>query len=365
MIADLAARDRRLPVTELLDAARLSDALGVPTAIERVRYKPGTSLVLGVRQGDAHGWVAAYADPTKLAKTRHRARRSGAVVVDVGGLPQTAAGTIAADRVLGPILRRGRRALGEAWGDTVLRYNPHRRLVVRIGDLAVKVAATDATPLTAHLAEAGLPVLPSRPVATGMQATPWWGDGDLADHPDADAAAAAGRALAAIHHAPWQVAGELAPSTTGDAELTGAVQAIAVLDPGLGARAERLAGGIHRLPVGVRSGAVHGDFTADQVLVGDGDVRLIDFDRAGLGEPERDLGAFAAGELLAGRGTALTDALRDAYDGEVDELAVARWTATAALQRAVEPFRTGDPAWPTAMRHAVALAADVTAEVAA
>ncbi|MDJ1114263.1 phosphotransferase [Microbacterium dauci] len=365
MIADLAARDPQLPVADLLDADRMTDLLGAPTVIERVRYKPGTSLVLGVRQGDAHGWVAAYADPEKLAKTRHRARRSGAVVVDVGGLAQTAAGTISADRVLGPVLRRGRRALGGAWGDTVLRYNPHRRLVVRVGDRAMKVSAADAAPLTARLAEAGLLVLPSQPVATGVQATPWWGDGDLADHPDADAATAAGRALAALHRAPWHVAGELAPSTTGDADLTGAVDAIAVLDPDLGARAERVAGGIHRLPVGVRSGAVHGDFTADQVLVGEGDVRLIDFDRAGLGEPERDLGAFAAGELLAGRGAELTDALRSGYEGELDEAALARWTATAALQRAVEPFRTGDPSWPTAMRRAIDLAADVTAGVAA
>ncbi|TSE14487.1 phosphotransferase [Arthrobacter sp. KBS0703] len=41
---------------------------------------------------------------------------------------------------------------------------------------------------------------------------------------------------------------------------------------------------------------VHGDFSADQVLVGGSEVRLIDFDRARIGAAEADLGSFAAAE---------------------------------------------------------------------
>ena len=130
-------------------------------------------------------------------------------------------------------------------------------------------------------------------------------------------------------------------------------------DAAAGARAARLASRLRQFPAGERRTLAHGDFTADQVLCRGTEVRLIDFDRAGLGEPERDLGAFAAGELLAGR--SLHVSLRAGYDRRVDERAVARWTAAAALQRAVEPFRCARPDWRDALHAAIDVAEEAIA----
>ena len=44
---------------------------------------------------------------------------------------------------------------------------------------------------------------------------------------------------------------------------------------------------------------VHGDFSADQVLVNGAAVRIIDFDRVRTADPAMDLGSFAAVEEIA------------------------------------------------------------------
>lgn len=353
MIATAALSDPVLALEVLLDPARLSEALGRQAEITRVRWKPATSLVLAIRSEAGHGWVAAYTDAAKLDKTRERAARVAASVEDVPGAGHTLTGALDSDRLLALTLHRARGVLSDGAG-TVLRYNPHRRVVIRSGDDVWKLAPRDAgrTRLTQRLAAGGLAVLPSHELMGGVQRTAWWGRGDLAGSPSEAAAAAAGRALAAIHATrPGTGTGEL-PS--GDAELATAARAIRRLDASAGARATGLASRLHGFPTGARRTLVHGDFTADQVLCRGAEVRLIDFDRAGLGEPERDLGAFAAGELLAGRD--LTGALRAGYDVAVDERAVARWTATAALQRAVEPFRTGRSDWLDRLHAAIDIA---------
>lgn len=348
MSATTMLRDPALALDVLLDATRLSEVLGRDVRITRVRYKPATSIVLGVTSRGEHGWVAAYVDVAKIAKLHDRAAATGARLTQV---PGGVAGPLTADRVLAKTLRRARRVLGD--DATVLRYNPHRRVVLRAGDDVVKVAATDAgrPALMQRLAAAGLAVLPAHQVHAGVQRTPWWGSGDLAVSPSPPAAAAAGRALAAVHAA---TAGDAPSASSAEGDLATAVAAIRLLDADAGTRATAVAGRIRALPSGDRRALVHGDFTADQVLRDRDDVRLIDFDRAGWGEPERDLGSFAAGELLAGR--TLTDALRSGYEVPVDERAVARWTATAALQRAVEPFRSGRPDWLEGLHAAVDVA---------
>ncbi|MFI8632762.1 phosphotransferase family protein [Microbacterium sp. NPDC077663] len=348
MIAADTLHDPVLALDVLLDAARLSEALGREVEITRVRWKPATSLVLGVRTGEDHGWVAAYADPGKLLKLYARAASIGAQVTRLRAVDAACAGPLAADRALAKPLGRARRVLGD--GATVLRYNPHRRVVLRTGGDVVKVATTDAgrADLTQRLAAGGAAVLPAELVRPGIQRTRWWGAGDLAASPSRAAAAAAGRALAALHDAPADDAPDASPA---EGDLATAVAAIGRLDADAGARAAALAERVRALPTGERSALVHGDFTADQVLRRGDEVRLIDFDRAGRGEPERDLGAFTAGELLAGR--ALTDALRSGYDAPVNERAVDRWTATAALQRAVEPFRTGRADWRDGLHAAI------------
>jgi len=132
--------------------------------------------------------------------------------------------------------------------------------------------------------------------------------------------------------------------------------------PDLTARLARLGAALGAVGRGAssRSVVVHGDFSADQVLVGDG-VRLIDFDRVRADEPERDLGGLLAAEP---DGSSLAGALLDAYraaGGAVDEEALRRRTVESVLLRAVEPFRTAQPDWRERVEAAVARAEEVLA----
>jgi aminoglycoside phosphotransferase (APT) family kinase protein len=125
---------------------------------------------------------------------------------------------------------------------------------------------------------------------------------------------------------------------------------------------------------------VHGDFSPDQVLVGDSEVRLIDFDRAGAGTVEADLGSFAAAEEAvlpaaggvveggspsggalpdggtvrgapAGRAPAggpKTALLAEGYldaGGRFSQSAVDAWAAYRLFTSSVDPFRDRSPEW--------------------
>jgi aminoglycoside phosphotransferase (APT) family kinase protein len=130
---------------------------------------------------------------------------------------------------------------------------------------------------------------------------------------------------------------------------------------------------------------VHGDFSPDQVLVGDSEVRLIDFDRAGTGTVEADLGSFAAAEeavlpAVAGvvvggspsdgtppdggtparapasgapaggapAGGPKTALLAEGYldaGGRFSQSAVDAWAAYRLFTSSVDPFRDRSPEW--------------------
>ena len=106
---------------------------------------------------------------------------------------------------------------------------------------------------------------------------------------------------------------------------------------------------------------VHGDFSADQVLVSGTEIRLIDFDRARAGTPESDLGSFAAVEEISQwRGTAVTTL----HTGNICSTATSRraagsrprqwtrWTAFRLFTNSVDPFRDRRPEWAADMsRH--------------
>ncbi|MCJ1696059.1 phosphotransferase [Rathayibacter caricis] len=360
-VADLARRDPSLPaLASLLDPTRLAEALGHPALVTRRRWKRGADVVVAFDAPDGPAWIAAYADPAKLEKTRERAARIGVVLREHPELGAVS-GPVRADRELSPTLRRlARREPALLDGARVLRHNPHRRLVLADGSRVVKIVApgaasrvADVARVQAALAGHGVPVLVPTVIRDGASATEWWGDGDLAERPSVDAAAAAGVALARLH------AVHDVPVPDGSVDETAvAVRALADLVPSLAARLERLAAA---LPVvGRRRCLVHGDFSADQVLVGDG-VRLIDFDRVRIDEPERDLGGLLAAEP---RGSALGPALLDAYrraGGVVDPEALRRRTASSLLLRAVEPFRTARPDWRESVEAAVARAEGVLA----
>ena len=173
-----------------------------------------------------------------------------------------------------------------------------------------------------------------------------------------DHVAGAGRRLAALH---------ASPPANGLAERTAASEAgvlRALLDgvrwllPGAGDLVARLGGGVEaslrRMPP--ERVFVHGDFYANQVLLADDGVRILDSDELSLGHPATDLGLFIAhlerevfcGRLSARDADALAAALLDGYaagGGTAAAAAVRIYTVFGMLQLAHRPFRDGEAAW--------------------
>jgi len=121
------------------------------------------------------------------------------------------------------------------------------------------------------------------------------------------------------------------------------------------ALARRLAGQLAGAPA-VHC-VMHGDFSANQVLVGQEAVAIIDLDWACYGDPADDLGNFIAqaerkalhSELAPGRVELLREAMLEGY-----RLATKRplpqriglYTAVEVFRRARFPFRGREPDWP-------------------
>lgn len=99
---------------------------------------------------------------------------------------------------------------------------------------------------------------------------------------------------------------------------------------------------------------IHGDFSADQVLLTADGRAIHDLDDAVVGDPARDLGTLAAqlerrvlrGELTDGARAAAVDALLGGYARHADPPAgQAPQTAAALLRLAPHAFRTRAPGW--------------------
>ncbi len=375
----------------LIDSDRLSELVGAQARVTRLRFKPGlsTTAVLLLRHAEHRPhWVQVSHDAhlDKLRKALNRAEQRGQRVhlIRTGELT-VAHGPIDTD----PRLQKGLDGLREACpslsaaagrGEVrVLRYNPQRRLVLRLerpgfDPLVIRVTAghqVGAVGGPACYAAAGVPVIEpdsGHPWSRNKRITvwPWFGQGDLAHLPgDLQAARAAGQALARLHQADLVSAG--VPDPVLSLGRLGAD--LEYLDVAAARRGERLAGRVAEQLAALTwaQGPVHGDFSADQVLVGrqgEAPVRLTDFDRAGHGALAADLGSFAAVELLAhgaapgsGHPGALeslpqTRALLAGYAADCGTAASAvtgtglrAWTARALLARITEPFRLADPDW--------------------
>jgi aminoglycoside phosphotransferase (APT) family kinase protein len=419
-----------LPALEvLLDAARLTglfgQELGGALRTSSLRYKPGVSAVarLDVAPTGAVHWVAAFAPPAAgragkldkaVARGRLRLGTDDAVLVrDVPGRPghRLAVGRIGADLDLGgPLAQLGadlaRDLGGPGQRHRLLRFNPRRRLVLtgHDDDGATVVTKLTARPapvgadLLTRLAAAGIPVLaPTDPAGLPrgphVLHYPWFGDGDLAglgvperaapgpDVPGPDlpapdllgTAAEAGAALARLHLlGPEQVEASRVPAAVDPAARLGALAAdLEALDAGLAERFARTAQAAAAALAAHGEGParlLHGDFSADQVLVhraaaaGAPRLLLADLDRLRAGAPADDLGCFLAVELLTAQeaagappavGTALAEALSDGYGRAATALGacpparadVLAWAAFHVLARAAEPFRSTAPGW--------------------
>lgn len=376
----------------VLAADGLTELFGFPARVTRLRYKPGTSLVAAWRRADVEaprvddvGWIGVFADATKLDKARRQAARSGARVTGFAEYPGMLAGDLWSDRPLAGALHRLRTGYAPLLADaTVVRHNPLRRVVwhcrTATGGQAIKVSPHTphvALSVSRSLAAAGHPVIPidEIPGCPGVTAATWWGSATLGDRPTAAGAFAAGDALARIHRHEVHRAVREPDVDHLRLRLRPGADAIAAVLPDLApaalAVADDLATATARLTsTGVnstgRSSAgplvrLHGDFSADQVLVRGSDIRVIDFDRTEVGPIERDIGAFAAVALLDGY-PEVTDHLVRGYrsaGGRIDADRLRIWTARGLLDRAIEPFRTHQPDWSTRVAETIDLAADV------
>ncbi|SLM97593.1 hypothetical protein FM105_07355 [Brevibacterium yomogidense] len=422
----------------------LAQILGDDVRLEHLRYKPGYSLfarVVPAEQGPPR-WLVLF-DPEardKISKLRRAAKRSGIGLVDAT-VPRHPDCTL----LSGPIgvdlrLRRRLRAVrgllhrdGTPRGH-VLAYNPWKRLVqivdsprvdgevVAAGEVVVKVSAPDGDAadeavvrVLRDLAGQGVPVLePCAAPAPGVQIFPVMPGGDLARAlgaaggvgggtgveggagGDDGAGSASSRlltataeALAALHAADRGrvdlALGSAGPLCEVDpaARVAGARDAIVSLAPALITAFDAVARTVLRSIADAPTVVLHGDFSTDQVLVGEkvladardsaddkipageqtpaGDqVLLNDFDRVGAGSPGFDLGSFAAVELLADR-AATIDPFLDAYAsaGGSPPSDVHVWTALHLLLRCIEPVRDLAPDHVGEVERRISLAAEL------
>lgn len=190
----------------------------------------------------------------------------------------------------------------------VLRYKPGRRLVLRLEDKEGNAAAllkiyhpdAFAPALAGAMRAAGLGGAEILHVDEGRQAitTKWISGSSLCPSTGVENAESwflAGQALARVHissqHAECRITAE------SDFEKTEQhLRDIAALQPDAAARAAHLLPSLRRALAAVphTTSLVHGDFSADQVIVTATGARILDWDRSGQGDPGRDIGSFLA-----------------------------------------------------------------------
>lgn len=414
---ELVRRDPGLPgLAALLDAEALAglldgrDGVGTVRAVtpRYVRYKPRTSCLVGYRV-DADGGVwDAYAKAhragvtakaEKMVDLRHPADGPTPVApapVRLGA--ETALVFFPHDRRL----RAARRLAGPGGASALLaaalperlaedaalvplRYKPERRWIARVdgpegprallkcyaaGDYAQAERGARAF---ADVDALRVSTLVGRSRRDHVLALGWIDGACLSDLLAAGPVPPAlleevGRALAAVHSSAAPGVRDAAREGRGRAHvrrathehdvrgLSAAAAAVRALLPGLGDRADGVARAV-RASVTGHPVPSHGDFSADQVLVADRGITLIDFDQARLADPVGDLGLFAATlerdamegaldtERVAPLVAAVVRGYRAAGGGDHrDRLAAA--TAGRLLRLAAEPFRYRRPCWP-------------------
>jgi hypothetical protein len=257
----------------------------------------------------------------------------------------------------------------------VLRYRPHRRLVVRVDGAAGPLAVVRGYPAPAAptmlaacraLTEAGVPVARLHGLRRGGRLAVFEHLPGVAASDGTDPAllASAGALLARVH----AVAPQPGLAVFDCVRVShGSVRAVHALVPDCAALARAVVRcSLDRLAAAQDGGAVtaHGDFSADQLLVQGSGVCLLDLDRAAADGPSGDPASWFAAEAVAGRWEAGADpreALAPLLDALVrhgpsqqatrtrrhlDQTLRAR-TALALLARVAEPFRLRAPgtAW--------------------
>jgi hypothetical protein len=251
-------------------------------------------------------------------------------------------------------------------GAELVRYKPGRRAVLRYrhGERVVygKLRADDAG--RSHMAVARSLIAAGVATPTPLEYRP---DLRMTVHAEAPGARLADKRGADLEVWMEPVADALArlhatgiptlPAFSVERELEdlrAAVETAGALLPGLRGAIDRLAARLIADFTAVRRGSrvIHGSFHDDQVLVGSGDVILLDLDSAAIGHPLLDVGHFASYLAAAGENAARTrflDACKPRPEALLFEAAaLVRWSSL--------PFRTLEPDWPAAMERRLQLA---------
>lgn len=377
---------------DLRSATDLSELLGFAVRPQRIRIKPGHSAIVAwrregtgrecagagrpdegpVRPGgfDDWGWTAVVTSEDKLANIHRRARRLGQpVIVHDAADPRPAetpdgvllSGSPLSDARLGKQIVR---ALDQLDGRVeVIGYNPGRRVLLKhTPNLAraefVRIGAgsqTDLVVSAAQWADWDLPTLPVTYLDHQHTAvsSPWWGIGDLESHPEHSLAEEVGVIAAELHrHSLAEVDRPVDPSPLEQMERSFEVlrRLLPEVETAVGETVRAVQDRLTRSRTVLRP--LHGDLSPDQVLVGGGECRVIDLDRAGVGPIGMDLGRWVA----ACRNLRRTIGAAPAHDLEIAFLDGYRWaggtvvdldawTAWAMLTTALEPWRSCDPNW--------------------
>ena len=164
---------------------------------------------------------------------------------------------------------------------------------------------------------------------------------------DVSAITAVGAALAELHAQEAEASG-----------LVSMAVEIGFICPRLARRATVLARGLAAELTGAEATyrPVHGDFSANQVLVGEQHVAIVDLDSACYGDPADDLGNFIAqaerhalrGELPPGRVESIRAALLAGYalGNPLLPRRIDLYTAVKLLRATRFPFRAREEDWP-------------------
>ncbi|MFQ5515451.1 MAG: phosphotransferase family protein [Myxococcota bacterium] len=172
---------------------------------------------------------------------------------------------------------------------------------------------------------------------------------------DVGGLASVGAALAELHHQEPRDRIPIQHAQDRIAHLLELAETLGTLLPRLASQARRLA---QRLVTRLADelepcGPVHGDFYAKQVVLGPGQVALLDLDSAAVAHPLVDLGVFLAhierdvlrGTLASDRREPIARALLEGYGRASADLPLHVYTALGLFRLAHDPFRHCEPGW--------------------
>jgi aminoglycoside phosphotransferase (APT) family kinase protein len=367
-----------------------------------VRYKPGTSCIIGFTvesEGRAYhayarAWRSDARDKLNNAAKRESVQSAlgpGFIILpdlftslhflpndhELTALPLLL-DTGERDLMLRLALPTRRDVLGKPVD--ILRYKPERRLVARVmtgADRGLVIRCYDDAGYNSAQAAANALVNPDAPMARPLAAIDrrriliWdWEPGTVPHDPPGllDAIPACAAALTRLHASAHS---GLAEYSSADlrSDFTDAAGDLTTLDQCAGVAGQQLARELSPLLDDTCDYCpIHNDFSPDQVVLGpDGEATIIDLDRAAHGPRACDLGTFLAalqiaaleGRLAEGECTTGSEAFLDAYQhasGRPLPHSIGAFTAAALLRRAAEPFRLRYAEWPHATRQIVARA---------